>query len=85
MSESYTMSLIQSFCAKAVRGTIISVEEVNEILTSKTVNGYPDGWWDGGWEEGAEFLGIFEDWAEPPVTADVEEPKDVQSPKRGRE
>ena len=58
--------LIQSFCVNAVRGTIISVEEVIEILTSKTVNGYPDGWLDGGWEESVLFLVTLEDSAVPP-------------------
>ena len=32
--------LVQSFCAKAAKGTMISVEEVIEILSSKTANGY---------------------------------------------
>ena len=48
--------LIQSFCAKAAKGTMISVEEVIEILSSKTANGYPDGWNEGGWEEGLSAL-----------------------------
>ena len=69
----------------AVRGTMISVDEVADILAAKTEKGFPDDWWDGCWEEGSEFLAILEDWAKAPEDDEQVGLKEGKSPKRGRE